>query len=78
MGERDAFEAREAAKQELTAHPERPWQHEGAIGTYLAGFAYTESSPPADRPEHREQPAQPLDEPASAVDDRAPRDRTST
>jgi len=58
MGERDAFEAREAAKRELTDHPERPWPNEDAIRTYLAGFAYRASAhraePPAEPGPERE------------------------
>jgi hypothetical protein len=66
MGEREDYQAREAAKQELTRHPERSWRHQDAIRIYLAGFAYAESAVPADRP------AQPVDEPAPPENDDRP------
>lgn len=40
MNEREAFNAQQDARHELTSHPRRPVRHADGIWTYLAGFLY--------------------------------------
>jgi hypothetical protein len=71
MSERDAFEAQREAVRGLATRRERPFRHESAVQTYLAGVAYLESRP---RPATAsEEPAQPVDEPAPLAPAYGPR-----
>jgi len=50
MNETNAFDVGSEARQDLLAHPERPWPHAEGTARFVAGLAYAESHPHLEAP----------------------------